>query len=61
MTTEMEDLAGIEEGDSNELCLAKTMITIDSYLSFGPDPEIFLALIQEGVTYANEVINARGE
>lgn len=61
MNPEMEKLAGIEPGDSNEVCLAKTMLAVDASLLNDTDPDTALGLVDEGVIYAHEVLNARGE
>lgn len=54
----------IHEGDSNEVCLAKSMLLVDHLLTFGhatDNPDAFLAVVKEGATYANEVLNARDD
>lgn len=58
MNPEMEKLAGIEDGDSNEVCLAKTMLAIDHALLYGTADQ-GVDLVAEGQIYANEVLSAR--
>lgn len=57
MNEEAERLAGIEPGDSNEICLAKTMLAIDEANNM-TDVSI---LMPDGVIYAQEVLDARAE
>jgi len=52
---EAERLAGIEPGESNEVCLAKTMLAIDEANNMN-DVSI---LMLDGVVYASEVLDAR--
>ena len=57
MNEEMERLAGIEPGDSNVVCLAKTMQAIvDNWTFLGVDT-VILPLIEEGEIYAKEVLD----
>lgn len=58
MNPDMEALAGIEPGDSNETCLAKTMLAIDKAALEGTADQM-VDLMSEGVIYADEVLNAR--
>lgn len=60
MNSDMERLAGIEEGDSNEVCLAKTMLAIQKGWKDLQFPVNALNdLVNEGAVYAGEVLNAR--
>lgn len=62
MSDEMEKLAGIDPGDSNEVCLAKTMLAIDGKWSWDSvDGGVISELVEAGVIYAREVLNARDE
>ena len=57
MNEEMERLAKIEPGDSNVICLAKTMQAVaDNWTFLGVDT-VVLPLIEEGMVYAQEVLD----
>lgn len=58
MDERMEKLAEIEPGDSNEVCLAKTVLAIDKAALHGTVDDI-VDLTAEAVIYADEVLNAR--
>lgn len=47
-------------GESNEVCLARVMLAVNEAIS-GTDPDLVLELVEEGVTYAGEVLNARAD
>jgi len=50
----------IEDGDSNIVCLAKTMLAIQQASLAQPiDVDELEELIHEGVEYAGEVLNER--
>ena len=51
----------IEDGDSNEVCLAKTMLQLCDALSSVSDRLGLFDLLGEGAVYAGEVLNARAD
>jgi hypothetical protein len=53
----------IEDGDSNEVCLAKTMLQIDALTDDDIRIDSMLAsdLFEAGAVYASEVLNSRAD